>query len=341
MSPQSTQGQPSPMRVMQALWGFQLSGVLKAGIDLDVFTAIDEGNVTVEQLARRCQAAPRGMRILCDSLTIHGFLEKAGSEYHLTPDSALFLSRRSRAYMGSVADFIASPMQFDLAKDVAGAVRHGGTLLPGDGPLEANYPEWVRFARAMAPMMRMPAQEVGNALEIESSGAAKILDIAAGHGTYGITLAQRNPQAQVVAVDWAPVLEVAQENAEAAGVESRYHLNPGSAFEVDLGTDYDIVLLPNFLHHFDEPTNVKLLQRMRAALKPQGRVAIVEFVPNDDRVTPPFPASFSVVMLLTTPAGDAYTFAQLSGMLAKAGFAEPAQYPISDAPGSIVLARNA
>lgn len=329
------------MHFFQTMWGTQQTGALKAGIDLDVFTAIDEGNTTVEQLAQRCQAAPRGMRILCDYLTIHEFLEKTGSEYRLTPDTAVFLSRRSPACLASTAEFLASPMQFDLAKDVAGAVRRGGTLLPGDGPLEANFPEWVRFARAMAPMMHMPAQEIGNRLEIESAGAVKILDIAAGHGTFGITLAQRNPQAQVVAVDWAPVLEVAQENAKAAGVEARYHLNPGSAFEVDLGKDFDIVLLPNFLHHFDPPTNVRLLQRMRAALKPKGRVAIQEFVPDDDRVTPPDAAFFSMMMLVSTPSGDAYTFVELSDMLAKAGFSDPALYPIPGAPGSIVLARNA
>ena len=329
------------MHIFQTLLGFQQAGALKAGIDLDVFTAIDEGNTTIEKLAAHSQATLRGMRILCDYLTIYGFLEKAGSEYRLTPESALFLSRRSPACMASTADFLAGPMHFELAKDVAGAVRKGGTLLPGDGPLEANFPEWVRFARSMAPMMRMPAQEIANVLQIESAGPVKILDIAAGHGTFGITLAQRNPQARVVAVDWAPVLEVAQENARTAGVEARYHLNPGSAFDVDLGKDYDIVLLPNFLHHFDAPTIVGLLQRVRAVLKPQGRVVIQEFVPNDDRVTPPESAFFSMVMLISTPSGDAYTFAELSGMLAKSGFSDPVLHPIPGAPGSIILARNA
>jgi hypothetical protein len=80
---------------------------------------------------------------------------------------------------------------------------------------------------------------------------------------------------------------------------------------------------------------------MRAALKPQGRVAIQEFVPNDDRVTPPDAAFFSMMMLVSTPSGDAYTFAELSDMLAKAGFSDPILHPIPGAPGSIVLARNA
>ena len=82
----------------------------------------------------------------------------------------------------------------------------------------------------------------------------------------------------------------------------------GNAFDVDFGGPYDAVLLTNFLHHFDEPTCVTLLKKIRAALKPGGITAVLEFVPNDDRVTPPEAARFSMMMLGTTAAGDAYTY---------------------------------
>ena len=81
----------------------------------------------------------------------------------------------------------------------------------------------------------------------------------------------RNPQVEVTALDWAAVLEVAKENAAQAGVSERYHTIAGSAFDVDFGTGYDIVLLTNFLHHFDPPTNETLLRKVRAALKDGGR----------------------------------------------------------------------
>jgi hypothetical protein len=76
----------------------------------------------------------------------------------------------------------------------------------------------------------------------------------------------------------------------------------------------------NFLHHFDVPTNTTLLRKVAAALKPGGRVAILEFVPNDDRVSPPQAAGFALTMLAGTPAGDAYTFAELRRMAEAAGF---------------------
>ena len=104
-------------------------------------------------------------------------------------------------------------------------------------------------------------------------------------------------------LDWAPVLRVALKNAEKAGVQDRYDMLPGSAFEVDFGGPYDVVLLTNFLHHFDHADQRGLLKKVRAALKPGGRAATLEFVPNEDRVSPPMPAAFAMTMLTTTADG--------------------------------------
>jgi 2-polyprenyl-3-methyl-5-hydroxy-6-metoxy-1,4-benzoquinol methylase len=133
-------------------------------------------------------------------------------------------------------------------------------------------------------------------------------------------VAKQNPAAHIYAADWKNVLEVAKRNAAAMGIANRYHLLPGDAFETDFGGGYDLVLIPNFLHHFDPPTCTRFMRKVHAALKPGGRAAIAEFIPNEDRVTPPTAAAFSMMMLVTTPAGDAYTFAELENISKEAGF---------------------
>src|SRR5512140_571734 len=135
----------------------------------------------------------------------------------------------------------------------------------------------------MAPMMAPATGPLGTIATKGMSGPLKVLDIAAGHGLFGIEIAKQNPQARIVAVDWPQVLQVAQENARKAGVADRYELLPGSAFDVSFGGPYDVVLLTNFLHHFDHTTCVGLLKKVRAALKPGGLAATLEFVPNEDR----------------------------------------------------------
>jgi hypothetical protein len=101
----------------------------------------------------------------------------------------------------------------------------------------------------------------------------------------------------------------------------------------------DVVLLTNFLHHFDVETCIGLLKKVRGALKAGGCAATLEFVPNEDRVSPAMPAAFSMTMLASTAAGDAYTFRELADMHRRAGFREVTAHPIPMSPHTIVMVR--
>jgi len=331
--------QPSPQLFFQTINAYQRTEALKAAIDLEVFTAISEGNNTPSEIAKRCETSERGMRILCDYLTIMEMLSKEKDHYTLTPDSAFFLDKHSPAYLGGTTEFLCSPLLTDGSKNIAEAVRKGGTAMPGEGTIGPENPVWVKFARAMGPMMAMPAQLIPKLVDPQANQKLKILDIAAGHGLFGIGFAKNNPQAEIVALDWAAVLAVAKENARLAGV-NRYSTIEGSAFDVDFGSGYDLVLLTNFLHHFDPPTCETLLRKVRTSLSEGGRAVTLEFVPNDDRVTPPDAAAFSMMMLSSTPAGDAYTFAELERMFNNAGFTRSTIYPLPPTIQQVVVSEK-
>jgi SAM-dependent methyltransferase len=332
--------QPSPQLFFQTINAHQRTEALKAAIELEVFTAIGEGNTTAAQIAKRVNASERGTRILCDFLTIHGMLTKQGDNYGLTLDSATFLDKRSPAYLGTAVEFLCSPMLTEGSKHIAEAVRKGGTAMENEGTVGPDHPVWVKFARGMAPMMAMPAQLMAKLVDPNPSRKLSILDIAAGHGLYGIAFATNNPQAEVIAVDWQAVLEVAKENAQKMGVADRYRTIEGSAFDVDFGSGYDLVLLTNFLHHFDPATNETLLRKVHGALADGGRAVTLEFVPNDDRVSPPDAAAFSMMMLSGTPSGDAYTFAELERMFANAGFSHSTIHPLPPAIQQVVISEK-
>ena len=319
MSSAVTPPQPTPERFFNAMNAYQQTEALKAAVDLEVFTAIAQGDTTAAMIAKRCGAAERGVRTLCDFLTIHGFLTKEGAQYGLAPDTAVFLNKKSPAYLGGAMEFLLHAHAREAFAKLSDAVRKGGTVMGSEGSLTVENPDWVTFARAMMPLMHMPSQMM--AAELHRGGEAhKVLDIAAGHGMYGIAVAKENPNAQVYGADWKNVLEVAKANAQAMGVGDRYHLIPGNAFETDFGGDYDLVLVPNFLHHFDAVKCTTLMKKVRAALKPGGRAAILDFIPNPDRVSPPTAAAFSMIMLVNTPSGDAYTFAEIESMAKNGGF---------------------
>jgi len=328
----------NPELIFGTLISYQHAFALKAAIELDLFTAIAEGNTDAASLAKRVNASERGVRILADGMTVQGFLRKEHGKYSLSQDSAIFLDKRSPAYMGAMADFLVSEENIRNFSQFAGCVRKGGTVSSiGDNSKPVDH-RWVGFAKAMGSMAAPVAAALSQMVSSNPSSEIKILDIAAGHGMYGITVARNNPKVHVTAVDWPAVLEVAQENARKAGVADRYSIRPGSAFDADLGTGYDYVFITNFLHHFDIATNEKLLRRFHAALKPGGKAVTVEFIPNEDRVTPPMAAAFSMVMLINTDAGEAFTFAEYEAMHRNAGFKNTVLEAPPDLPQRLVVA---
>jgi SAM-dependent methyltransferase len=329
---------PSPDIVFDTLFGYQRSAALNSAIDIALFTAIDEGAQTAAAIASRCAASERGVRILCDYLSIMGLLQKTGTTYRLVPESATFLSKRSPAYLGTTANFLLRPELKRNFDNLTEAIRRGAVAPEGSTVADEN-PIWVEFARSMMPMMMPAAQGIADLLGVAALDSVKVLDVAAGHGVFGITIARRNPRAEIVAVDWKQVLAVAEENARAAEVQGRYHTLPGDVFKVDVGSGYDIVLVTNFLHHFDPPTCTGFLRKMYAALKPSGKIVVLEFVPNPDRISPPIPAGFSLTMLAGTPSGDAYTFVELRQQLQDAGFKNISSHPLPT-PQTVLLAQK-
>jgi len=310
----------SPEAIFETLVAYQKAAALHAAIQLDLFTAIGEGATTVPALAKRCEASERGVKSLCDFLVVQRFLVKGEGTYALADEAAKFLDRRSPAYIGSISTFLHSPHLRRAFEDVAAAVRQGGTVLEEQGMLAAENPAWVEFARAMAPVAGPQAESIARLFESRGLIPGRVLDIAAGHGRYGIALGIRWPETAIVFQDWPNVVAVAEGNAREAGLAGRCRTLAGDAFTVDLGGPYDTILVTNFLHHFDPPTCVRFLRRVRAALSEGGRVVTVEFVVNPDRVSPPRAAAFTLPMLVLTPAGNAYTEVELEEICRDAGF---------------------
>ncbi len=340
MATTSSSRRPSPEHIFQTLNAHQQTAALKTAIKLDLFTTIDEGNHRVEEIAKRLDCSERGIRILSDYLTILGFLRKEDERYSLTEDGALFLSRRSPHYMGTIVDFLTSEQHFKNVALLPESVRRGGTANNKGDNREPNDTLWLSFARSMAPLTIPSAMFIAQLVGAQDRRPLRVLDIAAGHGMYGITIAQQNPKAQITAMDWPAVLEVAKENAEKAGVGARYTTRPGSAFEADLGEDYDLVLLTNIFHHFDKPTCVQLMRRVHHALRTEGQAVTLEFVPNEDRVSPPTEAAFSLQMLLGTDAGDAYTLSEYQEMFREAGFPETTLHPLPAMPEEVMISEK-
>jgi SAM-dependent methyltransferase len=321
----------NPAAIFDCFTAYQKTAAMQAAVDIGLFSAIAKGASTAPAIAKACEASAKGVRVLCDYWTVEGMLLKTGDTYQLSPEAAKFLNRASPAYIGGVMGFLNGPIK-PFFERLTEAVRHGGC--ESAGSVEPEYDGWVSFAEQMGAMMFPTAQGIAKLLGPVSG---RVLDVAAGHGLFGIILAQQNPGVRVTALDWPKVVEVARQNAGRMSVGDRYTTIAGDAFKADLQGPYDVILLTNLLHHFSADQCTALLKRLRAALRPGGRLVTLEFVPNEDRVSPPMSATFPLVMLATTAAGDAYTFPELDRMLHAAGFANSGLHQPPDGPQQIII----
>ena len=322
--------------VFDIAMAYQRTAALIAAVKLDIFTVIGSETMSLDELVSRTGASGRGLRILCDCLTVLGLLSKQDSHYSLTPVARTFLDESSPFARGKIVDFVAAPEMIDLFfRDPVSYVRNGGST--GLANVSPDHPVWVRFAKAMVPYAAANAKRVAAHVAAFSDPPYTVLDIAAGPGLYGIEVAKAIPGALVTAVDWAPVLTIAKANAEVAGVADRFRMIAGDAMELEWGCEYDLILLPNVLHLFDFDTCVSLLRKVRLSLATDGQALGVEFVPNEDRVSPPIPAMFAFWMLATTPGGDAYTTYELDEMARNAGFRGATTRPLAPAPESLIV----
>ena len=311
---------PDPSLLFETLNAYQRTEALKAALELDVFSHLAERPLSSAELAKSLEASERGVRILSDYLCIIGFLEKENGRYQLTPSSALFLVKSSPTYLGMAEKFMASKTIVSSFSELSSTVRTGRTSLPEDGTVSPDNPVWVDFAEAMGAMMSFPARGMVAVCGHEAETPLRVLDVAAGHGEFGFAFARKFPKSEVFALDWDAVLRFTKTKATQYGLEKQMRYIPGDAFQVELPKELDLILIPNFLHHFSKEDCIRFLKRIRSALKEGGEVMILEFIPNEDRISPAGSAAFALTMLATTRDGDAYTFEDYKRMLNEAGY---------------------
>jgi len=302
----------NPAWLIEEFRAFERSLALRTALEMDLFTRIGGGDNTVRALSTACGASQRGVRALCDYLAIHGHLVKRGARYRLPLHTRLYLTTTSPAFLGSAARFLADDAT------VAAFCRLRKTVERGSASNAKS--DWVEYARSMAPLAQPVAEFAASAIKLRADGPVLVLDIAAGHGLYGIAIAARNPRADIFALDSGAVLRIAARNAREFGVGRRFHAIAGDGLRNDLGGPYDLILAANFAHHLDRGANIRLFRKCRRALRRSGQMAVIDFLPNPDRVSPAIDASFALTLLATSAQGTVYTFQEYSEMLRAAGF---------------------
>ncbi|HSW49713.1 MAG TPA: methyltransferase, partial [Bryobacteraceae bacterium] len=200
------------------------------------------------------------------------------------------------------------------------AVRTGRPYLPIEQKdvAEDFFPKLIR---SLHVVHSEPARRAAEILREGNGHALRVLDVAAGSGIWGIAIAEACTAAHVTAHDFPAVLDTTREFVARHQLEHRFDFQPGDLKTVDFGeARYDLAILGNIVHSEGERSSRDLMRRMHRALAPDGRLVIIEMVPDDARTGPPFPLIFALNMLVNTETGGTYTLAEFTRWLTDVGF---------------------
>ena len=313
---------------------FQGSQILLTAIRLELFATLASEALTADDLAKRLAADPRGIRILCDALVGFELLVKSAERYRSTESARTYLMADSPS--SRVARLLHSARQYERWGHLFDVVTTGKPI-----PHEEGDPRLARdersFALAMADIGRSSAGATFDRLPLE--GVSRFVDVGGGPGVYAIEAARREKGLRAAVFDTAETLEVALENVRAAGLENRIDLLPGDAFEDDLRGPWDLILLSNMIHIYSADEARKLVHRCAEALAEGGRLAVKEFLLDEDHTSPAAGAIFAVNMLVSTEAGECFSVDEVGGWMRERGLVVNEAVALTAKSGLLVGAR--
>lgn len=322
--------------ILDLLMGVERAGVLRAAIELRVFDRLADGPRGADELAGVLGGSARGMRILLDALAGLALVEHdtERARYQLNPMSQRFLVSASPYYVGGLSGVYTADLMWDTFRHFKDAVVAGGSVLPSS--LEAaDHPYWQSFATGIANTSRRTARRVADLLApwAASRTVVAVLDLGCGNGIYGFTFAQAQPNSTVCGVDWPSIRDTYADTAREFGVDARVRFIGGDLFEVGIPGQYDLVILSQILHHFDEDTCRRLLGRACERLAPGGRIAVCDFMISDaPAASEPVPRLFAAQMLGLTQGGDCYPVRAIHALLAEQGLIDIVATPLKGMP---------
>jgi hypothetical protein len=308
------------------------SCTLHAGVKLDLFTRLSESPAPAATLAMQLKLDGRGLTMLLDALSAMELLVKDGDVYHATTFAKQFLSADSPGYLGHI--LMHHHHLVESWSRLAESVRSGE---PSRQRVSHDSAENEResFLLGMNDLAMLVAPKIVK--HVSLAGRRHLLDLGGGPGTYAIHFCLENPLLQATVFDLPTTRPVAERTIGKFGLQDRIRFAAGDFQDDPLPGTFDVAWLSHVLHGEGELGCSRMLQKTVGQLDTDGMLLVQEFILEDSRDRPLFPALFSLNMLLGTPQGKAYSEGELKGLLQSAGLQRVERLPIELPNGAGVM----
>jgi ubiquinone/menaquinone biosynthesis C-methylase UbiE len=325
-----------PVTILRHAYGYWASAILAASLRHDLFTHLEVGRASAEQLAGRAGLTERTTQAMLDALLGMELVTRVPDGYENSLEASTYLVRGKRDYLGGYADLILSTWRdWERLPEVVAS----GKPLHRHEEAKPDNPFWESYVLGLAPLSFAPARMAAEHLKLRDKPSFRMLDIAGGAGAFSATWLELHPEGRSLQVDLANVNVIARKYVATFGVADRFETLDGDMERLELGqTTYDYAIYANIAHGLSAERNIAMFRKIRRALKPGGTLVIMGLLPNDDRTGDPLLLRFNVNMILNTLEGATHLRTEYRDWLAAGGFEHVDFQSFPDVPFTLVYA---
>ena len=308
---QSAEVTPDP--IVRLASGFMAAKHLFAASELGVFEALAESPASLEALAARTGLTPRAARISADAMVALGLLEREGDAYRNGPAAARFLAGRTPTDLRPLLrlwDQISYPAWGSLAEAL------------GSGPRQEVFDlddaQQEIVSAGIEAVLAGPARSLPEVVDL--SAHRRFLDVGGGTGSWSVAAVERHPNLHATVLDRPVTAHIARRRVQAAGLADRIDVVGADAMTDALPNGHDVFLVANLVHYWSPQTNVALLERIREASSPGGRLLLVDFWTDPTHTQPVQAALMAGEFAVLLRDGDVYSVEEVKAWLPQAGW---------------------
>jgi 2-polyprenyl-3-methyl-5-hydroxy-6-metoxy-1,4-benzoquinol methylase len=306
--------QTQPQLIISLLDAVYPAFALLAGMELDLFTVLDDKPRSLGEIAETLRVQASKLRPLMYVLVVSGLISEENGFFRNTPEAQQFLVRGKPAFLGETHKLTSNNWKRIL--ETAATIRNGGPLAEYD--YHSGQEELVSILRGLYPGTVKDAHTLLNLFDF--SDKKSLLDIGGGSGGLAITLVKAIPNLQATILDLPAVTPITMQFIQEAGLEGRIVVESVDAVREQISGTYDVVLARHLFQVLSEDNNRALLRNIAGAVQPGGLLFIIGWVLNDSRKSPKKTVEYNLILLNGYEDGQAYIESEYKGWLSEAGF---------------------
>lgn len=317
----------TPEPIFQIASGFMAAKHLFVACELGLFEALASGPASSERLAMRLDLDPERLRVVADANVALGFIERRNGSYANSPVAQAFLSGQTPEDLRPLLRFW-NRLSYPMWSRMEQSVRSGRGHAPDFTALDTETQRV--FSDGVEAITRPTAVALSNSYDFGRH--RRVLDVGGGTGSFLQAIAALHTDLELTLFELPGAAAVARERLAGQSIE----VVAGDVFQDPLPAGQDAAILANVAHIFSEEQNLDVLHRVRRALVPGGRVLLVDFWLDDERVSPPLGALISGEFLMISGSGRSYALSEATQWMQHAGFSFVEVIPLNG-PQSLIV----